>query len=198
MSDPDKTQIRSSLGRIEGVKEQTARAAAFLQEARESQDALFRFRHVLAAVYAGRAAADIALTMTEMGEAGGMTREALKAKLVSLLPRYKLIEVIRLHDHHREGLRPLREGEFVMSGPVTLFANAKGSTALLKAGPLGMQPTTTEGAHVKMRRALQRQGGLVLDEDAGEWVPLEDAVIQYVAALPKVIELLEEIQKKAQ
>ena len=158
-----------STPRIDGVIEQFQRARAFLDEAQESTDPVFRFRHLVAAIYF---ATSMAVLLLECGAKKDITQSKNKASVTmhKKLPRYELLMKLRANDYHRWGLAQ-RKGLF-LAGGITLSAG----------GPDGNK-ITFEGGHTP----LQTDGDKVFDEISNDWISIEDALSEYLEAAPDVL-----------
>lgn len=178
--------------RSEGIWEQLDRAQAFLREAKASKDQLFRFRHAIAAAYFGRAVIELMLEAAAKEEVS-RSREELEGLLREVLPRYNLIEKIRIHDFHRFGLT-LHQRGVLAGGPVKLkVAKAKGSTAAIALGPTGLIKTATGASKIVEERVLLTREDRVLDDETGEWLEIDKAVAEFVTALPAAIDRFESL-----
>ena len=89
--------------RLKGVIEQFERAKSFLEEAQGSTDRIFRFRHLVAAIY-------FATSMAELLLASATNKDITQSKsktyktLHKMLPRYGLLSKLRANDFHRWGV----------------------------------------------------------------------------------------------
>ena len=186
MSEPPFPEVLTS-PRFAGVREQVGRAQMYLSEALTSSDPTTRFRKLIAAVYPGRAAIEI---MREAALQGELTvnRDDLDERVGAVLPRHELIQAIRFHDFHRFGVMP-RPGVLV-GGPMQLKSSKRG-VAQVQFLPSGPQITARGNANVILNRALQTDGDRVFDDASSEWVPIEQAVREYVEALPAALAVFE-------
>ena len=169
--------------RMEGVYEQFERAKLFLAEARKAPDRLDRFRRLVASIYFSRAIVELMLEAADQQEIK-KTREELEEILVEKLPRYMLIEKLRIHDFHRFGL--LEHSGVFLGGPFTLTASQGGvSLQITSEGP---KVTTSGNSQVKWRRALLMAGDKAFDDETNEYISIESVVAEYLDAIPKAIE----------
>ena len=177
--------------RLAGVREQVSRAQMHLSEALESSDPVARFRKFIAAVYPGCAAVEI---MREAAKKGELTvdRDELDKQIGAALPRHELIRTIRFHDFHRFGVMP-RPGAF-LGGTMRLKAS-KGGIAQVQFPPSGPQVTTRGNADVILNRALQIEGDRVFDDASNQWVSIDQALQEYVDALPDALAIFEHLHK---
>ncbi len=155
-----------STPRLEGVIEQFQRARSFLEEAQEATDRLFRFRHLVAAVYFASGMASLLLECARMREFT-QSKNQTSQTLWRRLSRYGLVMKLRANDYHRFGLAE-REGAILL-GPITM-----------RTGPNGPEVTGD-------RTPLQMQGDLVFDEWNQDWISIEDALSEYLEAVPDVL-----------
>jgi hypothetical protein len=175
-------QIRSS-PRVEGIREQFERSKLFLKEASASTDRLARFRRLVASIYFARAVVELMLEAADKQEVK-KGRKELEKMLKSTLPRYLLIEKLRIHDFHRFGL--LERPGFFLGGTIKLIANQGGAS--LRITPWGPKITLTGSSRVKRMRPLTMNGDKALDEDKNEYIPIERILSEYLDAVPKAID----------
>ena len=178
-------EIRLTSPRFEGIREQFERAKLLVKEAQNSNDCLFRFRHVVAAIYPARAVVELILEAADKQETS-KSRGNLEQVLIAKLPRYYLIEKMRIHDFHRFGLIQ-RKGMFV-GGPLKLQTIGKGEFAAMFLTAKGLLKKTSKGSAVKEQRPLQMQEDRVFDETTDQWVSIETVLTEYLQAMPTVIE----------
>ena len=177
--------------RLAGAREQVARTQMHLSESLASSDPTTRFRKLIAAVYPGRAAIEI---MREAAARGELTVDLneLDERIGTALPRHELIQRIRFHDFHRFGVMP-RPAAFV-GGPMRLKAS-KGGIAQVQFSPSGPQITERGNANVVLNRELQTDGDRAFDDASGQWVPIDQAIQEYVEALPAALKIFEGLRK---
>lgn len=175
--------------RFRGILEQYERAQLFLKEALDSADRRDRFRRLVAAIYPARAVVELMLTAAKL-QFVKISREELETQLVPLLPRYYVIERLRIHDFHRYCLT-FEPGAQTMIGPVKLTAS-KGEAAL-SIGADGPETTVTGNSKVESQRPLYLRGDDVLDEEAKSYVPLYRIVAEYLTGIPAAIELFDSL-----
>ena len=178
-------EIRFTSPRFEGIKEQFERAKLLVKEAQDSNDSLFRFRHLVAAIYPARAVVELMLEAADKQEIS-RSRGDLEQVLVTKLPRYYLIEKMRIHDFHRFGLIR-RTGVFV-GGPLKLQARGKGGIAAILLNAKGLLKKTSKGSTVGEQRPLQMQDDQVFDETTARWLSIETVLTEYLEAMPAAIE----------
>ena len=176
--------------RVEGIKEQFERAASLLEEARSSGDCLFRFRHLVAAIYPARAVVELMLESADKQEIPE-SREVLEELLIEGLPRYHLVEKMRIHDFHRFGLRQ-QQGMF-LGGPLKLQAAGKGGTAAIFGTGSGFKQAVSKGSTIKEQRTLQSRGEEVFDESVDQWVSVQTVLDEFLTAMPTIINLFMEL-----
>ena len=169
--------------RLTGIREQFERAKLFLREARASTDSLDRFRRLMACLYFSRAIVELMLQAAEM-EVVKIGRQDLEKWLVEALPRYHLVEALRIHDFHRFGLLQ-RPGMF-MAGPVKFRARS-GAAALYMTND-GPRRLETGDSRVIEQRALHFLDGRVCDENAQTYVSFETVLDDYLKGVPRAIE----------
>jgi hypothetical protein len=185
--------------RVRGVREHYARARLFLREALASSDPADRFRRLVAAVYPARAAVEVMLDAAKWQHLnayrnadGNQSRKDLEAVIAPKLPRYFLLEKVRIHDFHRFGVLP--QAGLFLHGPVKLTAS-RGDAGI--AVPLtpgeGRTVIETGNSRVQEQRPLQMMGDQVFDEDANAYFGLDKVLADYLDALPAVIEEFERL-----
>ena len=175
--------VADSDPRLQGIREQFARATLFLREALESQDATVRFRKLIAAVYFSRAAVELMLESAHM-EVVKISRDDLEQRLMARLPGYLLIEAVRIHDFHRFGVIP-RPGVF-MGGMVKL--RAQGGHAAIAFDADGPKVGESGHSRVIQQRALHMSGDRVFDDESGEYISIDALLTAFLAALPGAID----------
>jgi hypothetical protein len=173
--------------RLAGIREQISRAQMHLREALASADPTTRFRKLIAAVYPGRAAVEIMREAAAQGEVA-VDRDELDRQVAAVLPHHQLIQAIRFHDFHRFGVIE-RPGVFI-GGPMRIRTR-KGGGAQIQFLPSGPRITKRGNADVVLNRPLQMNSGRVFDDASRDWVPIEQAIRDYVEALPAALELFE-------
>lgn len=171
--------------RLMGIREQVQRAEFFLAQAGSSSDARHKHWYLVASVYFARAAVEIILEATD----NAVAREQVESALAEKLPNYSLMERIRIHDFHRFGLLQ-RAGTF-LGGAVKLTAN-RGSVEIALPDS-GLTTTVTGWSAVRKQRPLLTRGDEVFDDDGKKWLRLEFVVSEFVAALPRAVDFLEEL-----
>ena len=176
--------IRKHSPRAEGIREQYQRAKQFTEEAQASKDPVFQFRLYVAAIYFARAIVELVLEATDKQEIKKTRKEAVQS-LRARLPRYALIETVRIHDFHRFGLVD-RSGIFI-GGPLKLRASGKGGIAAILVGLKGLIRMTSKSSTIKEQRILQTRDGKVYDEEKEEWISIEQALTEYIEAVPAVL-----------
>lgn len=190
--------------RVQGIREHHARAVWFLRGAETVPHETGKFRLYLAALYSCRACIEIILEAIEKEQLPAFQHPDPKARrsefektIISRLPRYYLLEKIRIHDFHRLGLVPpdRRVKSFFGSGPFKL-SGGKGMVALQET-PSGPQVYRTGNSWIKEQRALRIQDDRFFDDDASEYVALSTIVIDFVNALPAVLSDFEKMMKPA-
>lgn len=176
----------------EGIREHFVRACLFFNTGMQTPDYANRFRILIASVYSCRAIVELMLEQADRGELT-VSREAVKELLAEALPRYGLIERIRIHDFHRYGLVPPNpQVKMVMArGPITLKAS-KGA-AVLQQTASGPEITCTGNSSVKLRRALFSADGTFYDEDTESQVPLDQIIKDYLPAVAGAVEEFEKL-----
>jgi hypothetical protein len=185
--------------RVQVVREQYARARLFLDEAQASGDRTDRFRRLIAAVYPARAAVEIMLEAAQgqhlnayLNADHKQSRNDLEAVIVPKLPRYFLLEKVRIHDFHRFGVLP--QPGLLFQGPVKLMANAGTAGIEIPLSPgEGRTLFETGNSRVREQRRLQMLGEQVFDEAANSYMDLEQLLSDYLDALPPVIEHFEQL-----
>lgn len=179
--------------RLEGIKEQFERAKLFFNEAVRSSDKLDRFRRLVAAIYFARAVVELMLDAADADKQEvKIKRDVLEEILIKKLPRYMLLEKLRIHDFHRFGLLE-RNGIFI-GGPLKLKAR-RGMVQLqeMTHGPI---VTTTGNSRIEEQRVLRMKGDAVFDDEKGAYVSLQKVLSEYLAAVPEVIEEFRKLQMK--
>ena len=112
--------------------------------------------------------------------------------LTATLPRYRLIEKIRIHDFHRFGIVP-QAGLMFQGGPVKLKVRA--GRAVYSIPSTGPQSVTTGDAKVEEQRPLLQRGYFIFDDEAGEYVSLIQALGDYLSGVPKAVAEFEKLVK---
>ena len=179
--------------RLAGIIEQFERAKLFYNESIRSTEKLDRFRRFIATIYFGRAVVELMLEAAEKQEVN-MTRGDLEKILICKLPRYLLIEKLRIHDFHRFGLL-LRQG-FFGGGPFKLILKASKDRVTLQETSQGPMITKTGKSEIKEQRVLRMKGDKVFDEEQGEYVSLQEVLSDYLDAIPQAIEEFRKLQAK--
>jgi len=162
--------------------EQYERAKMFRREADGYNEPRERFRRLIASVYFARAIVELMLESAEM-EIVKVSRPDLERRLVALLPGYMLLEKLRIHDFHRFGVLP-RRGQF-MGGLVKL--RAQGGHAAIALGADGPEISTSGNSKVIGQRPLHMQGEMVFDEEAGQYLTIDQLLDRYLEAVPGAI-----------
>jgi len=181
--------------RVEGVKEHFDRACWFCAHASRTTDVRPKLWLHLAAVYSARACVEIMLEAAESQELRGFDTEGDKVNrakfedyIKSRLPRYQLLESIRIHDFHRFGLVPPvpgMRGE-TLQGPVKLTGSP--GSAVYQVGPGGPVAHVIGNARVQEQRPLLIRDGRYFDEQSREFLALEKVLGEFLTALRPVIE----------
>ena len=107
---------------------------------------MFRFRHLVAAVYFARATVELTLEAARKQEITKSPKD-LEKFLVAQPPRYHLVVKIRIRDFHRFGVLQ-RPGLFV-GGPIKLRLSGKRGFASIALTAKGLLKRTTKGSVVK-------------------------------------------------
>ena len=179
-------------GRLDGIREQLARALLHFREGQASTDPTDQFRRFIAAVYPARAMVELMMEAGEHDEVRRSARE-IDSRMAELLPRYYLLQRIRIHDFHRHGV--LLRGGFFFAGPIKISARGPGSGIKIQLTPTGPETTIVGQADVKWNRPLQMQDGRILDEDSGEWLTLEQILGDYLGAATEALAEFEKLLK---
>jgi len=174
--------VANSDPRLQGIIEQYERAKVFRREAQSYNDPRERLRRLMASVYFARAIVEIMLESADM-EVVKISRPDLERRLIALLPGYMLLEKLRIHDFHRFGVLP-RQGWF-MGGLVKL--RAQGGHAVIALGADGPEVSTSGNSKVVGQRPLNMEGDMVLDEEAGQYVTIDQVLDRYLEAIPRAI-----------
>ena len=197
MDDLEKLGVPESVAhpRAFAVKEQRDRARFFLELASGASNVLVRFRLLVAAVYFGRAMVELMLEAARMDE---LVEDAasLEPRLVNLLPRYNLIEKIRIHDFHRHGVIP-RPG-FFLGGRVRIKAQGPGSGLQVQLTQQGPVTTKVGNANVVWNRPLQINDGRIFDEETSEWLSLDQIVSEYLSGADAAVAVFESLRKDSE
>jgi hypothetical protein len=173
--------------RIEGINEQFERAKLFLMEAKQSADKVDRFRRLIASIYFARAIVELMQEAADKQEVK-KGRNELEEMLVTILPRYTLIEKLRIHDFHRFGLLE-RPNTTIMQGPIKLRTGANdNAAAAITITPRGIEKITTGGSKIIEQRPITINGNQVLDDEKNQYVPIEQVLSEYLKAAPDAIE----------
>lgn len=173
--------------RMQGINEQYKRARRFLNLARRCKKQSYIFANLIAAVYPARAIVELMLDAADRKELK-VNRAEIEEKLAAELPYYYLLEKIRIHDFHRFGCLPpnkMRKTVFI-GGPIKLVVN-KGIAAMTirQKGP---QIILTGNSSAKLQRPLYTTDGQFYDEETGKYLTLEEILVKYLSAVPKVID----------
>jgi hypothetical protein len=173
--------------RLIGVREQFERAKFFLWEAvASSDDPQYRFRRLMASVYFARSVVEIILEASVKRKVK-KNRTELEADLVAKLPRYALIEKIRIHDFHRFGIVP--HNGLVLAGPIKLTARSGDAGFMVPlTSDEGRMKIETGKSHVEEQRPLQMWGEQIFDEESNSYLSLDQILDDYLKAVPSVIE----------
>lgn len=173
--------------RLAGIREHYNRIRFFFEEARESSDAVRKFRYMIASVYSARAIVELILESSDKEELK-IKREDLEATLSKNLPWYFLIEKIRIHDFHRFGLFP-PDSEMKMmfqGGPIKLWA--KKGKAIYSIKSTGPEQILTGSSRVREQRPLLSKDGKFFDDETNKYVSLERIIGDFLNSAPRVIE----------
>lgn len=176
----------------DGIREHFVRACLFFNTGMQTPDYANRFRILIASVYSCRAIVELMLEQADRGELT-VDREELTKLLANALPRYGLIERIRIHDFHRYGLVPPNPHmKMVMTrGPITVKAS-KGA-AVIQQTASGPEITCTGNSSVKLHRALFSADCTFYDEDTKSQVPLDQIIKDYLPAVAGAVEEFEKL-----
>src|SRR2546429_4105901 len=90
--------------RLAGIREQIERARVLLTEAHAVPDYDTAFPKLIAAVYPARAALEIMRESARLGELT-MTLSEFDRRVAELVPRYRLVQAVRIRDFHRYGVQ---------------------------------------------------------------------------------------------
>jgi hypothetical protein len=110
-----------------------------------------------------------------------------KEELRPWFPYFDLIEKLRIHDFHRFGLLPPREGvtKQFFGGPVKLIAQR--GTAVVVLAPGAPKSSVTGNSTVRGQRALVTSGGTFFDEVSASHVSPETVIDAFREAAPAAI-----------
>ena len=176
--------------RLLGIREQHKRALIFLAEASTVDAPVDKFRRLMASVYFCRAVVELMLESAKMEETTE-DRAAVEELVRPLLPRYMLVEKLRIHDFHRFGVVP-QKGVF-MGGPMKHTA-VKGY-AVSQLTNKSIETSTTGDSKVSLQRPLLTRGIEVFDDEADEWLPVEKVVLEYVQGVPEAVKAFRSVLK---
>ncbi len=168
-----------------GATEHLERARWFLELA-EARGGVERFRLQMAAVYSARAIVELLLEAGSKGDTP-LSRPEVEVLLEPLLPRYFLIERLRIHDFHRFGLRPPSGNSMLMQGPMKLVARHGSAAAWLDPND-GLKTTVSGNLSVRLARPLQIRGSEFLDDETGEWVTLARILEEFLREVPSALD----------
>ncbi len=174
---------------LESVAEQFERAAFFYNVGTSFKDRIYRFRFMIASLYFARSICEIMLESAKNGNLI-ISKSSLKKELEKSLPRYKLIQLFRIHDFHRCVVLE-REGVIHVSGPIHIKAGRH--PASVQMNPEGGIKVEEQGeSRVNLNRPLQQQNGRFWDEYKKEYVFLDKALADYLQQIPKAIEFFKQ------
>ena len=181
--------------RVQGVREQFARAQHFVSLAARCKQEASRFRNLMAAVYPARAVVELLLEAAEQQDLPAFTdanpkesRKQFERRIQPRLPYYDLVEKIRIHDFHRFGCLPpsAAQTRVFFGGPMKLTAK-KGTVAfgITKGGP---EVRTTGQSSSKGQRPLCSHDGRFFDEKDKAYVGFDTILREFLRGVPEVIE----------
>jgi hypothetical protein len=181
--------------RINGIKDHLNRALWFTRNAQRADDARAKHWLFMAAVHSARAIYEIMLEAALKDEVVDFrnvpTKErqsAFREKYAPQFPRFFLIERLRIHDFHRGGMLPPPPANVnyqFTRGPIKLVAQA--GVASMVMAPEGPVITETGNSRVEQQRPIMEQNGKIFDDDAKDWVTIEQVLVDYVNAATEVI-----------
>ncbi|MFH1068358.1 MAG: hypothetical protein V1794_01950 [Candidatus Glassbacteria bacterium] len=170
---------------LESATEQLERAAFFYNMGMAFNNHIYRFRFMMASLYFARSICEIMLESAKQGNLK-ISSSALKKKFKTILPRYELIQLIRIHDFHRCVVLE-REGILYVSGPIHIKAGRHPVSIRMK--PEGGIKVEAHGeSRVDLNRPLQQQNGCFWDESNEEYISIDKALVEYLGVIPKAIE----------
>ena len=146
---------------------------------------------MVASVYSARAVVELMFEAADK-DLLSVKRDELKNRLPAKLLWYNLIERIRIHDFHRFGLIPPDSHMKVMfqRGPIKLRAQKGSALHTIQAG--GPKIEVTGQSSIKEQRPLLNNDGRFFDEDTNQYVTLEQILVDFLGAVPAVIEEFEQ------
>jgi hypothetical protein len=179
------------VGTAFAIADHVARAEYFVRRTLATADE-DRFNwFILSAVYAGRAAYEIAAEdLARIGASRTPPDLNARARLDDLataqVPRFQLIGDVRVHDFHRAGVRFRHNATATyVLGPMSIRASpqATGITVTIDPDTGTFTPQEQRGVSVRANRSLQIRGLQAYDDEASEWVLITDAVAEYLHGL---------------
>ena len=178
--------------RVAGMREHLTRVQMFLGLGRKSTHPDERFRFFIAGIYFARGIVELMFEAADKDQICD-TRDDLKKALQKKLPKFSLIEKIRIHDFHRFGLIPPDPNVKLnmQRGPVKIRACEGAATCTIAHE--GPQLQLTGKSKVEEQRPLLSDDGKFFDDDTREYVSIEDILDGFAAAASTVVD---EFEKK--
>ena len=174
---------------LESAIEQFERAAFFYNVGASFKDRIYKFRYMMASLYFARSICEIMLESAKQGNLA-ISQNTLKKEFNTSIPRYELIQLIRIHDFHRCVVLE-REGQLHISGPIHIKAGRH--LASVKMKPEGGIKVEEHGeSRVDLNRALQQHNGRFWDESNEDYISLDKALVEYLERIPKAIEFFKQ------
>lgn len=183
------------LKEILAIREQYERAIMFYKAGLEipKEKIMLRTRFFLAAVYFARSICEI-IDEAAKRKIISLSRKQLDRELNAILPHYKLIAHIRIHDFHR-GLiidRPVNEAIYI-SGPICFDKAPAGKKRIVSF--LFDKGVVANGEGINLNRPLMIKKGKIFDQENKLWVTLEEALRKYLEKVPELIKRFDEVIK---
>jgi hypothetical protein len=170
------------------VADHVARAEFFLISACEAEDILVFNWLILASVNSSRAAIEITLTEWNAVYKKGDTKLFL-TEAEEKIRRFKLLSTIRVQDFHRQAIQ-LKPNSISIFGPIKMKTGTQSNSLVgLSVDPVShlMVETKIRNASISYDRPIQTNGLNVFDNETQEYVPLTQAIAEYLIDIKKLL-----------
>ncbi len=169
--------------RVSAVVEQLERANAYFNDALSARSMADGWRHLMTSVYYGRSVVE---QMRERAKHGGLqvAHNVFGAQLAEMLPRYRLVQAIRIRDFHKEPVTPAIR----MTVEVKIRFGPYGQATFSMINNFGRPSPAVETTDPRTRfRFLLFGPGYVQDEKEPVPVPIVALMAEYLGQLPTAI-----------
>jgi hypothetical protein len=170
------------------VADHVARAEFFLISALEAEDMRIFNWLILASVNSSRAAIEITLTEWDTVYKRGDTKLFL-IEAEEKVRRFKLISTLRVHDFHRQAIQ-LKPNSMSIFGPIKMKTGTQSNSLVgISVEPLThvIVETKIRNASVSYDRPIQTSGLNVFDNETQDYVPLTQAIAEYLIDMKKLM-----------